>query len=78
MVTTTLQPLSRLTGAFDTNGNWAARFFSHSNWLYTLERMTNFGSWTSVSATLRGTEGEMVLQDTNPPPTRAFYRVRGE
>ena len=67
-----------LTGAFTAEGVWQAHFFSHSNWLYTLERSTNLQSWVAVSEIRRGNESEMVLQDTNAPASRAFYRVRAD
>ena len=65
-----------MSGAFTTNGVWEAQFFGHSNWLYTLERTTNFGSWTSISPAVQGTGGNMILEDTNTVAARAFYRVR--
>lgn len=74
-VTAQRQPITRLTGGPDTNGFWAAQFFAHSNWLYTLERTGDFKSWTPVSATLRGTEDYLTLEDTNALPARAFYRI---
>jgi hypothetical protein len=73
-----LVPVSRVTGAFTAEGAWLAQFFSHSNWFYTLERTTNLQSWIPVSETRRGNENDMVLQDTNAPATRAFYRVRAD
>ena len=75
-VTAQLQPITRLTGGLGTNGFWVAQFFAHSNWLYTLERTSDFKSWTQVSAMLRGTEDYMTLQDTNALPARAFYQIR--
>jgi hypothetical protein len=75
-VTAQLLPITRLTGSANANGVWVAQFFAHSNWLYTLERTSDFKSWVPVSATLRGTEDIMTLQDTNALPAQAFYRVR--
>ena len=77
-VTTQLQPITRLTGGPTTNGFWAAQFFTHSNWLYTLERTSDLKSWTAVSTTLRGTEDFLTLQETNTLPAQAFYRVRAD
>jgi hypothetical protein len=54
----------------------SVQFRSTTNWLYHLERTTDFASWTPVSAVVPGTGAEMTLQDTNPPPGRAFYRVQ--
>jgi hypothetical protein len=78
LVTAVLRPIGRMSGAFTANGAWQAEFYGHSNWVYTLDATADFGSWTPVSPTNRGTEGDMILQDANPPPARAFYRVRAE
>src|ERR1017187_2594608 len=75
-VTAQLLPITRLTGSANANGAWVAQFFAHSNWLYTLERTSDFKSWMPVSATLRGTEDIMTLQDTSALPAQAFYRIR--
>jgi hypothetical protein len=75
-VTAQLLPITRLTGSANANGAWVTQFFAHSNWLYTLERTSDFKSWMPVSATLRGTEDIMTLQDTNALPAQAFYRIR--
>jgi hypothetical protein len=68
-------PAQNLTVAF-IGGNWQAQFSARTNWLYTLERTTDFKSWTGVSPTAPGVNGIMVLPDTNGPAGRAFYRVR--
>jgi hypothetical protein len=78
VVKASVRPIGRLSGAFTANGLWQAQFFGHSNWLYTLECTTDFGSWTPVSPTLCGTEDDMILQDTNAVAARVFYRVRAE
>jgi hypothetical protein len=77
-VTAQRQPITRLTGGPDTNGFWAAQFFAHSNWLYTLERTSDFASWKSVSVTLPGQEDYLTLQETNTLAAQAFYRVRAQ
>jgi hypothetical protein len=51
------------------------QFPSTTNWLYTLERTTNFQSWATASSAVAGTGGTLALQDTNPPIANAFYRV---
>lgn len=76
-ITAQLQPIACLTGGL-TNGLWQAQFFAHSNWLYTLDRSTDFHSWAPASITNAGNEGLMMLQDTDPPSPRAFYRVRAQ
>jgi hypothetical protein len=78
VVQASLVRVSRIAGAFTAEGGWRAQFFAHTNWLYTLERTSDFKSWTAVSTTLRGTEDLMTLQDTNSLPARAFYRVRAD
>ena len=78
VVKASLVPVSRVAGAFTVEGAWQAQFFTHTNWLYTLERTSDLKRWTPVSATLRGTEGNLTLQDTNTLPARAFYRVRAD
>jgi hypothetical protein len=74
--TAALQPIGRLSGGRATNGIWQAQFFSHSNWLYALERSTNLHSWASASVTNAGNEAFMVLEDSDLAVPRAFYRVR--
>ena len=64
-----------LTGAFS-NDLWQAQFIGRSNSLYTLGRTTNFISWTEVSAAASGNGTNLLLQDTNAPRGKGFYRVR--
>ncbi|MCX8091789.1 MAG: hypothetical protein N3I86_12805 [Verrucomicrobiae bacterium] len=66
-------PVTRVAAG---NAPGSVQFRSTTNWLYHLERTTNFLTWTAVSALVPGTGGDMTLQDTNPPPGRAFYRVQ--
>ena len=54
---------------------WQAQFCSQSYWLYTLQRSGDFQSWTNVSPATPGNGTNLCLQDTNPPPDKAFYRV---
>ena len=61
-----------------TNGAWQAQFTDHLNWLYTLQRTTDFQSWTNVSPTVAGNGTNLFLPDTNPPLANAFYRVSAE
>ncbi len=74
-ITAQLQPITCLTGGL-TNGLWQAQFFARSNWLYTLERSTDLHSWAPACITNAGNEDFMMLQDTDPPSPRGFYRVR--
>jgi len=77
-VAATLQPIGRLEGGFDTNGVWQAWFFARSNWLYRLERTTDFSSWAPVSPAVRGANSAMSLSDTNAVIGKAFYRVQAQ
>lgn len=77
-VTAALRPITQFSGAVSTDGPWQASFFTHTNWVYTLERTSDFHAWTPVSVTLRGTEDFMSLQDTNAALPTAFYRVRAD
>ena len=77
VVTIPPPPVQNLSGSFS-NAVWQAQFISRSNWLYTLERTGDFQSWTNVSAAMTGNATNLFLQDTNPPASRAFYRVRAE
>jgi hypothetical protein len=43
---------------------------------YTLERSADMQNWTSVCDLAGSSEQPLCLQDTNPPPGQAYYRVR--
>jgi hypothetical protein len=77
-VVVTLPPPAQNLAVEFSNGVWQAQFTDHTNWLYTLERTTNFASWTDASPPANGNKTSLILQDTNPPATRAFYRIRAE
>jgi hypothetical protein len=77
VVTVPPLPIQNLAGAFS-NGVWLVQFTGHTNWLYTLERTTNFVSWADASPPANGNKTNLILQDNNPPNTKAFYRVRAE
>lgn len=55
--------------------NGQVQFRSTTNWLYILERTTDFQSWAMATPAVAGTGGTLLLQDTNPPAANAFYRV---
>ncbi len=74
VVTLPPPPIQNLTGAFS-NGVWQAQFCSQSNWLYTLERTSDFQSWTNLCPATPGNATNLFLQDANPPADKAFYRV---
>ena len=76
-VTVPPQPVQDLSGSFS-QGAWEARFLGRTNWVYTLERTTDFQSWTDVSTT-PGLDGMVGLSDAaRPVGTKCLYRVRAE
>jgi hypothetical protein len=70
-------PIQNLAGKFD-GRQWQVTFVSLTNWLYALDRSTNYQTWGAVSATSNGSGANMSLADTNPPPGGAAYRVRAQ
>jgi hypothetical protein len=77
VVRTPLPPVQQVAGNF-ANGLWQVQFITRSNWVYTVERSTNFQSWETVSAAVAGDGAEAVVQDRNAPPGACFYRVRAQ
>ena len=74
VVTLPPPPIQNLAGAFS-HGVWQVQFSSQNDWLYTLERTSDFQSWTNISPATPGNATNLFLQDTNPPADKAFYRV---
>lgn len=70
-------PVQNFAGTLS-NGRWSAQFSGRTNWLYTLERTTNFQSWTNAAALLATNAPNLSLQDSNAPAAGAFYRIRAE
>lgn len=68
-------PVQNASGGL-TNGFWEIRFVGRTNWLYTLERTSDFRSWSSISVSVPGQAGAMELPETNRPVSNAFYRIR--
>ena len=64
--------------AVNESGAANVQFRATTNWLYRLERTTDFRTWNNVSAIMPGVSGTMQLQDTNPPAANAFYRIHAE
>ncbi len=77
VITVPPPPIQHFTG-YLTNAVWQAQFLSRSNWLYTLERTTEFRTWAAVSPTTAGTATILLLQDANAPQNEAFYRLKAE
>jgi hypothetical protein len=67
-------PVVSLRGAF-AQGIFRAEFDAKSNWVYRLETTSDFVDWLLVEAKSAATNGLMVLEDIEIPPTHAFYRV---
>jgi hypothetical protein len=68
-------PVQNLTGA-SSNGVWQVQFTDRTNWLYTLERTTDFISWSDISIPVAGNGTSLFLEDPTAPAGYAFYRVR--
>ncbi len=77
LITLPPSPVGELNGS-RTGGSWQVQFASRTNWLYTLERTADFHSWTAVSTSVPGSGGNLLVQDTNPPPVQAFYRINAQ
>ena len=56
----------------------AIQFSSDTNWLYTLEQSTNFQTWTPAAPASFGSGTNLMLQATNSPAGKNFYRVRAD
>jgi hypothetical protein len=52
------------------------QFSSDTNWLYTLEQSADFKTWTPAAPANFGNGTNLLLQATNLPPDKSFYRVR--
>jgi hypothetical protein len=68
-------PVGEVTGGFAAEG-WQVQFISHTNWLYRLERTTDFQIWTEAAGPVAGTGAGLTFWDSNAPGTKGFYRVR--
>ena len=53
-------------------------FTSDTNWLYTLEQSADFKTWTPAAPTSLGNGTNLILQATNPPADKSFYRVSAD
>jgi hypothetical protein len=76
-VTITLPPppVSVVQGSLE-GTEWKVSYVGKTNWVYALERTSDFKTWSLVSAVVSGTGSQQSLVDTNIPPSAAFYRVR--
>ena len=69
-------PIQNIAGGF-TNGIWEVQFSGLTNWVYTLERTTDFRSWNPASSVTPGRE-KVRLVDSNPTSGASFYRIRAD
>jgi len=77
VVTVPEPPVRFVSGSF-TNDAWRVTFKSDARWFYTLERSADFNSWTNASPDTPGNNSVLMLNDTNPPAAKAFYRVAAQ
>ena len=68
-------PVQNLTGSLS-NGVWQVQFNARAAWSYTLQRSTDFQSWTDLSPVTSAAGGPLSLSDPLPPTAKAFYRIR--
>jgi hypothetical protein len=54
------------------------RFASDTNWLYTLEQSFDLQNWSPAAPAVFGNGTNLVLQTTNLPADKMFYRVNAE
>ena len=54
------------------------QFASDTNWLYTLEQSPDLQNWSPAATAIFGDGTNLVLQPTNLPPDKMFYRVRAD
>jgi len=54
------------------------RFASDTNWLYSLEQTADFQTWTAAAPATFGNGTNLILQATNPPAGKSYYRVRAD
>jgi hypothetical protein len=75
LVVTTPSPIKNFHGQY-AGGVWTGKCQTRTNYLYSLERTTDFVSWASIPGSVAGTGGEIVLEDAIAPVEKAFYRVQ--
>lgn len=71
-------PVTQIVGRL-LSGVWRVEFPSRASWLYTLQRTSDFVSWTDVSPTAASAGGILFLQETSrASASSAFHRVKAE
>jgi len=70
-------PVRALAGGF--NGvAWGTQFATYAGWSYRLQRTTDFQNWIDVAGPVVAGGSPLQLQDLNPPPDNAFYRIQAD
>jgi hypothetical protein len=54
------------------------QFASDTNWVYTLEQTADLTTWTSAAPASPGNGSNLILQATNVPTDKSFYRVHAD
>jgi hypothetical protein len=75
VVTVPPPAIQNLAGGL-TNNIWQTHFTGRTNWVYTLQRTTNFQTWADVWSLTNAMPGAVQLAETNSPADQAFYRIR--
>ena len=73
-VTVPPAPLQSLAN-FVSNGTTRIQFLGLTNWIYSLEKTSDFRTWAAVPGATSRSAGMITLSDTNAS-SAAFYRVR--
>jgi len=77
VVVTPPPPVEKLTGGC-VGAEWRVDFQSRTNWIYTLERTSDFQTWVAVGTPSLGLGTTLQLTDTNAPAGNAGYRVKAQ
>jgi len=65
-------------GLINTIAAGQVRFASDTNWLYALEQSADLKTWTPAAPASLGNGTNLLLQATNAPDDKSFYRVRAD
>lgn len=64
--------------AIKTTSAGTIQFVATTNWLYTLQRTTDFQTWTNVATTTSPSQANLILYDPSPLTNAANYRVNAD
>ena len=65
-------------GVIKTTAPGQVQFASDTSWIYTLEQTADFQTWMTAAPAFFGNGTNLILQATNPPAGRSFFRIRAE